>query len=150
MNNGNDWNLLVRFVTGEGSIHEEEKVKEWMQSNPDIRDLVLILEKIWKSSKSLAREVDTEEALNAVKERAKFDSEIIQLNSEKNPLSVAKSNKDSYSRRSSPIVRCLRVAAVLILITSGSYFFTKAVGVKSSSLDLKVYGMEEIVVDYEK
>ena len=88
MNNGNDWNLLVRFVTGEGSIHEEEKVKEWMQSNPDIRDLVLIREKIWKSSKSLAREVDTEEALNAVKERAKFDSEIIQLNSEKNPLSL--------------------------------------------------------------
>jgi transmembrane sensor len=150
MNNDYDWNLLVRFVTDECSIQEEEKVKEWMQSNSDIRDSVHFLEKIWKSSKSLSREVDTEKALNEVKESAMFDSEIIQLNSEKNPLSVAKSNKDSYTRRSSLIVRCLSVAAVLILITSGSYYFTKSVRENSSSPVQQVYGMEEIVVDYEK
>ena len=70
MNEHVDWDLLSRYLAGECSENEERQVDAWLREDPDNRELLETLRRIWEASeKPRDQDFPTEEEQKADRER---------------------------------------------------------------------------------
>ena len=70
MNENADWDLLSRYLAGECSESEERQVDVWLREDPENRELLETLRRIWEASKRPRdQDMPTEEEMSADRER---------------------------------------------------------------------------------
>lgn len=70
MNENADWDLLSRYLAGECSESEERQVDAWLREDPENKELLETLRRIWEvSERPRDQDVPTEEEMSADRER---------------------------------------------------------------------------------
>lgn len=127
-----NWNLVHRYLSGESTPREKREVQAWLEEDPAHQQFLEAIKKVWEVTPEYEVDVDFEEEWRQVSQRLG-----IELN-EKRPESRYSDSyrpdslQSRYRHASNPAKHLLRVAAVILLVATGLYFFIDA-GQKSST-----------------
>lgn len=107
--------LIVRYLSGRANSVEEGKIKQWMQSNPNNRELMEELKQIWKASgekdEAFEELFSPEEGWEEFRNRTPYDQN---EKKEVSPSAFQLNNK--YSRISKRrFTQFMRVAAIVVV-----------------------------------
>ncbi len=119
-----NWDLILSYLEGNYTEEQEKKIKEWIQlNNKNMKDMDLI-KQIWDTPENLLPKPDVEEALRKVATRAGIDFDAKDTNRARIlPFESRQRRKPVIQRVLS--AKILRVAAVLLLMMTASYFIFK-------------------------
>lgn len=120
MNHKSDINLIHRYLTGECNREEEERVLEWMNADPANYKAVEEFRKIWAIEPRKELNEDIQMAWKRLEE---------QLAGEQNPLEADQAGSQMQHKRLGSKTTglktfFLRTAAVILLVSTVSLFFT--------------------------
>jgi ferric-dicitrate binding protein FerR (iron transport regulator) len=136
------WVLIQRYVTGNATLEERQKLLEWMENSQENERLVREIEEIWKMTPDEKFNVDAELAWK------QFRARVNQKTSEKTDKQRQVFHK-TYQKKSNGFVYAMRAAAVLLVIVLAGTF-SYYLGNNSSSSDgiaerSEFYQMQEMV-----
>lgn len=121
MKNKLDINLIHRYLSGECSAKEKQRILKWIDTDPEIRDAVQALRKIWEIEPRKEMEIDVQMAWRQLEEHlneAEQSSIEGQPKNTKHRLHHVRSKK-----KQSFMMTWMRVAAVLLLALLLTFFF---------------------------
>ena len=133
-----DWVLIQRYVTGNATIEESHRIKQWMFRNPENEKLIRDLEEIWNLTPEEDFDIDVQQAWNQFRLRKKKVARILQLHTAP--------EKKSYA-----IYHVVRAAAFILVAVVAGFFFQHISTVQSQA-DLALdrsqfYTMQEMSTD---
>lgn len=138
------WVLIQRYVTGNATPEERQKLLEWVEKSKENERLVREIEEIWKMTPEESFDVNAEVAWEKFKLRV--DQKI-----SKKPVKRMHAFDKSHQKKSDTFVYAMRAAAViLVILLAGT--FSYYLGNNSSSSDgiterSEFYQMQEMVTN---
>ncbi len=126
MNKITDWPLLARYLSGECSQEERERIEKWIASDPENQRLTELMKITWKTPESRQQTSDVKKLWAEVAEKAGIDVKARHQKIHETPRAVQKNITKlfNFQKRSHQM---LRYAAVLLVVSSLAYFFTKEI-----------------------
>lgn len=113
MNNNTEWELLAKYLSGECSVSEIEKVENWLLSDPENSQVIDKMRKIWETSEEEFEPSDINAMWRNLSEKAGIINE---FSKDKIFNIVPQKNKKSWSDILLNTPKLLRYAAVIIFI----------------------------------
>lgn len=139
------WNLIHRYLSGECTPAEEQRLRDWLTEDSAHQEFFDAIKKVWQVSPVYNVEVDFDEDWKRFSERLGIDSEeTIQTDKDE------QRQKFTTNRRSKshPMRQLLRVAAILLIIAiPSSYFFINSVNNSVTTDDESEISMQNIQTD---
>ena len=124
MKNNINWDLMIMYLEGSCSEADERKVLEWIEKSQENRNEFELLKNLWDTQDLSLPEVDLEKSLEAVKQRIRnlkdqTETEGIEI------FDIHQNKKLSQFINSFTVSGYLKIAAVILILFSGLYFFSK-------------------------
>ena len=119
-----NWDLILRYLDGQCSQHEREKVQEWLVSNTEHQRTLDQLQKIWDTPETRLPKPDVEKALMDVSKRAGIHTGLSKENADNIIRFRVRPASIPFILRF-PAMRVLRIAAAVAFILTASYFAFK-------------------------
>ncbi len=119
-----DWDLILMYFEGDCSKADEKKVLDWKNNNEENRKEFELLKNVWDTQDLTLPQVDVEKSLEVVKQRISNyadDSEMQRLKI----IKIQHKKKLSQFINSFTLPSYLKTAAVILILFSGIYFFSK-------------------------
>lgn len=119
-----DWDLILRYLEGTCSPQDNHKIQELLASRTAHKKTLDQLQTIWTTPGSRLPKPDVEKALMNVAERASIHTAPLREDADNLIHFRAHARSIPFSHRF-PAVRILRVAALVTVFLTGSYFAFK-------------------------
>jgi len=130
MRNQIDLELIVRYLAGEASNHEEREVEVWMEKNPENRLLIEKFEEVWREKMNLSHTFNVEAAWGRInQEMARKDKETVH-SLQGGQLQSASATAGKKYRKHQPRAawQFVRAAAAILLIGVAVIFYAQYAG----------------------
>jgi ferric-dicitrate binding protein FerR (iron transport regulator) len=126
MNEITDWSLLARYLSGECSPEEREKVEAWIASDPENQRLAEFMKVAWNTPEPQPQTSDVERLWSEVAEKAGIAVKAGDQKTPETPEPASRTIKWDFDLQPTAF-RILRYAAVVLVATSLVYFFSKGI-----------------------
>ncbi len=130
------WNRFTRYLAGECSEEERVLVERSMENDPEIRQAMGRLKEIWEASDKL-RNFSNFLNMDMESEWKRLNLKIQSLETFPNENGKKSSGKlfsFKDSRKNSPVVQLLRVAAIILIMLGGGYVITQILYTESTPI----------------
>lgn len=119
-----DWDLILRYLEGTCSPKDNHKIQEWLASRAVHKKTLDQLQTIWTTPTSRLPKPDVEKALRNVTERVSLHTAPLGEDADNLVHFRARARSIPFIHRF-PTLRILRVAALVAVFLTGSYFTFK-------------------------
>jgi transmembrane sensor len=126
MSEPTDWPLLARYLSGESSKKEKEKIEFWIAFDPENQKLVKQMKIMWEIPETETKSSDVKKLWHDLAVKTGIETK-----SEQTPRTIKW--PFNFEKR---VYQLLRYAAVLLVTISIAYFFSKALPWGKQPLDL--------------
>ena len=119
-----DWDLILMYLEGDCSEADEKKVLEWKNNSEENRKEFELLKDLWDTHDLTLPKVDVEKSLDVVKQR-------ISNFADRRETQTLKMFRIQHKKKVSQFINpftmssYLKTAAVILILFSGIYFFSK-------------------------
>jgi ferric-dicitrate binding protein FerR (iron transport regulator) len=124
MKNNINWDLMIMYLEGSCSEADERKILEWKEESQENRNEFELLKNLWDTQDLSLPEVDVEKSLEVVKQRIRIYSDSNETQKSKIfKIHHKKKLSQFFNSFTTPVL--LKTAAVILILFSGIYFFSK-------------------------
>jgi len=124
MNKPSDWQLLARYLSGECTERDKEKIEEWLRSDSENKSFLEFMENVWKTPEADYKESDVEQLWMKVAEKSGITSDARENKNVKESIELP-DRKKLFTRIQIRSSHIFRYAAVFFLLVSLPYFYIK-------------------------